>query len=64
MSETTPSAAIPPAPPPVGQYRYEGQDHAGGVLRGTLEAAGAADAEARLAAIGLRAVAVDPVPVA
>jgi type II secretory pathway component PulF len=47
-----------------GQFRYEAQDSAGAPLRGTLEAAGAADAEARLASLGLRALAVEPEPVA
>jgi type II secretory pathway component PulF len=49
---------------PLFPYRYEAQDAEGNALRGTLEAGGAADAEARLAALGLRAIAVDPEPAA
>lgn len=49
---------------PLAQYRYEAQDIHGNAVRGTLEASGAADAEARLTALGLRAVAIDPEPAA
>ncbi|HVX83305.1 MAG TPA: type II secretion system F family protein [Phycisphaerae bacterium] len=59
MSKESPA----PREPAPEQFRYEAQDSAGAPVRGTLEAEGPADAEARLTRLGLRALAIEPAPV-
>jgi type II secretory pathway component PulF len=50
------------ASPATSHFRYEAQDSSGNPVRGTLEAAAPAEVETRLAALGLRTIAVDPTP--
>jgi type IV pilus assembly protein PilC len=55
----TQPAATSPEP-----YAYEAQSPSGEALRGTLEAASAADTQSRLAALNLRVLSVSPTPAA
>ncbi|MGN6368819.1 MAG: type II secretion system F family protein [Phycisphaerae bacterium] len=64
MTDPAPTPATPAAAPPVVPvpFRYEAQSAAGETLRGTLEAASAADVQNRLAALNLRVLSVEPAP--
>ncbi|HUO10253.1 MAG TPA: type II secretion system F family protein [Phycisphaerae bacterium] len=52
----------PDSTPTPAQFRYEAQTPDGLTVRGALEAATAADAHTKLAALGLRVLSVDPAP--